>query len=186
MTNKLTQLEAEVKHDFKNGGPLVWAPATARPNQADLVFVNGSIFNYKTNKHGDIPLEDIFVVTAEERKRRVSEIITEDARADMERMADLLLHDKLFNPSLTKMQDEEYPIMSDRQYERRQNAEFATGERMDQNAADGQEHMTPTRRNRSEYENRFVDKKARIRNKERKKRYNEFTKVQPVFRSFLE
>jgi hypothetical protein len=102
-----------------------------------------------------------------------------DAKA-LERLADLCLYEELFNPSLTKMQDEEYPIMSDRQYERRQNTEFATGKRLDQNAADGQEHGRPIRRNRSDYENRFLDKKAKIRNKERKKAYSEFTKVQPV------
>jgi hypothetical protein len=98
----------------------------------------------------------------------------------LERLADLVLYEDLFNPSLTKMQDEEYPIMSDRQYERRQNTEFATGKRLDQNAADGQNHTKPLRRNRSDYENRFLDKKAKIRNKERKKAYHEFTKVQPV------
>jgi hypothetical protein len=99
----------------------------------------------------------------------------------LERLADLILYEDLFNPSLTKMQDEEYPIMSERQYDRRQNTEFATGKRLDQNAADGQVHAIPLRRNRSEYENRFVDKKAKIRNKERKREYNEFTKVQPVY-----
>jgi hypothetical protein len=99
----------------------------------------------------------------------------------LERMADLILFEDLYNPSLTKMQDEEYPIMSDRQYDRRQNTEFATGKRLDQNAADGQAHTVPLRRNRSEYENRFLDKKAKIRNKERKREYNEFTKVQPVY-----
>jgi hypothetical protein len=99
----------------------------------------------------------------------------------LERLADLILYEELFNPSLTKMQDEEYPIMSERQYDRRQNTEFATGKRLDQNAADGQAHAVPLRRNRSEYENRFVDKKAKIRNKERKREYIEFTKVQPVY-----
>jgi hypothetical protein len=104
----------------------------------------------------------------------------------LERLADLCLYEELYNTSLTKMQDEEYPIMSERQFDRRQNAEFATGERLDQNASDGQEHGKPTRRSRSEYENRFVDKKARIRNKDRKKRYAEFTKVQPVTVYFLD
>lgn len=180
MTNKLTQLEKEVQRDFKTGGPLVWVSATERPKQADLVYVDGRIFNYKTDKHGDIPLESIKVVTAEERKRRVEEILAEDNKADANRLADVLLYDKLFNPSLTKMSDEEYPIMSERQFDRRQNAEFTTGDRLDQNAADGQVHLRPTRRNRSDYENRFVDKKAKIRNAERKKRYKEFTKVQSV------
>jgi hypothetical protein len=180
MTNKLAQLEKEVKHDFKNGGPLVWEPAKELPKQADLVYVDGSIFNYKTDRHGVIPLEQILVVTAEERKMRVNEILAELPNVDVNRLADVLLHDKLYNPSLTKMQDEEYPIMSERQFDRRESREVKSVNGMDGNAADGKDHGKPTRRERSGYENRFVDKKAKIRNKERKKMYHEFTKVQPV------
>jgi hypothetical protein len=98
----------------------------------------------------------------------------------LERMSDLCLYEDLNNPSLTKMQDEEYPIMSERQFDRRQSAEIATGKRMDNNAADGQKHITPTRRNRSDYENLWMDKRAKSLNKERKRKYTEFTKVQPV------
>ena len=181
MMNLITQLENEVKHDFNNGGPLVWEAALERPKQADLVYVNGKIFNYKTDRHGDIPLEQILVVTAEERKRRVNEIIAENKRVDTDRLADILLYDKLYNPSLTKMTDEEYPIMSERQFDRRESREVKSTKDMDGNSADGRYHGKPTRRERSAYENRFVDKKARIRNKERKKAYQEFTKVQPVF-----
>jgi hypothetical protein len=47
----------------------------------------------------------------------------------LERMSDLCLYEDLNNPSLTKMQDEEYPIMSERQFDRRQSAEIATGKR---------------------------------------------------------
>jgi len=98
----------------------------------------------------------------------------------LERTADLILFEDLNNPSLTKMQDEEYPIMSERQFDRRQSAEIATGKRMDNNAADGQKHITPTRRNRTDYENLLLDKRAKSLNKERKRKYTEFTKVQPV------
>jgi hypothetical protein len=180
MTNKLTQLEAEVKHDFRNGGPLVWGLAKEQPKQADLVYVNGSIFNYKADRHRDIPLDQILVVTAEERKRRINEILVETPNVDVNRLADVLLYDKLFNPSLTKMQDEEYPVMSERQFDRRESREVKSKNDMDGNAADGRYHGKPTRRERTSYENRFIDKKARIRNKERKKVYHEFTKVQPV------
>jgi hypothetical protein len=98
----------------------------------------------------------------------------------LERLADLALFEDLNNPSLTKMQDEEYPIMSERQFDRRQSAEIATGKRMDNNAADGQKHITPTRRTRTDYENLLLDKRAKSLNKERKKKYTEFTKIQPV------
>jgi hypothetical protein len=180
MTKLLAQLENEVKYGFKNGGPLVWTSAKEQPKQADLVYVAGKIFNYKTDRHGDIPVEQILVVTAEERKRRVNEIIAENPSVDINRLADVLLYDKLYNPSLTKMQDEEYPIMSERQFDRRESREVMSMNGMDGNAADGKDHGRPTRRERTGYENRFIDKKAKIRNKDRKKTYHEFTKVQPV------
>lgn len=180
MTNLLAKLEEEVQHDFKNGGPLVWEPATNRPKQADLVFVEGKIFNYKRKRHGDILLEKILVVTAEERKRRVNEVLANEPDADLNRLSDVLLYDKLYNPSKYKMRDEEYPILSEYQFDRRDNRESAVGDDIENSPSDGRKHMKPTRRVRTDYENRFVDKKAKIRNKERKQRYNEFTKVQPV------
>jgi hypothetical protein len=117
----------------------------------------------------DALIEDYFAETGE----------MPDAVA-LERLADLCLFEDLNNPSLTKMQDEEYPIMSERQFDRRESREVKSANDMDGNAADGQKHGKPSRRERTAYENRFVDKKARIQNKERKKGYHDFTKVQPV------
>lgn len=181
MTNGIGRLEKEVQRDFQNGGPLMWKQATVRPNQADLAYVDGNIFNYKTDKHGDIPLEKIMIVAVDERKRRVDDILARFPRSDLNRVADVLLYDKIYNPSLSKMTDEEYPIMSDRQYERRESKEISSvDKRMGMNAADGQPHEKPNRRVRNEYENLLIDRKARSRNKERRQKYNEFTKVQPV------
>jgi hypothetical protein len=180
MTNLLAQLEEEVRNDFKNGGPLVWESAKEHPKQADLVYVEGKIFNYKTDKHGDIPIESMRVVTAEERKHRVSEVLANEPGADLNRLSDVLLYDKLYNPSKTKMRDEEYPILSEYQFDRRDSAESSVGDDIENSPADGRKHTRPTRRQRTDYENKLVDKKSKIRNKERKQRYNEFTKVQPV------
>jgi hypothetical protein len=180
MTNLLAQLEEEVRNDFKNGGPLVWESAKEQPKQADLVYVEGKIFNYKTDKHGDIPIESMLVVTAEERKRRVNEVLANEPGADLNRLSDVLLYDKLYNPSKTKMRDEEYPILSEYQFDRRDSAESSVGDDIENSPADGRKHTRPTRRQRTDYENKLVDKKAKIRNKERKQRYTEFTKVQPV------
>jgi hypothetical protein len=99
----------------------------------------------------------------------------------LERMADLVLYEELTDNNEHKISQTEYPFLSERQYDRRDSREVKSKNDMDGNAADGQKHGRPTRRDRSDYENRFVDKKARIRNKERKKEYHEFTKVQPVF-----
>jgi hypothetical protein len=78
------------------------------------------------------------------------------------------------------MRDEEYPILSQYQFDRRENRESAVGDDIENSSSDGRRHTKPTRRVRTDYENKFVNKKAKIRNKERKQQYNEFTKVQPV------
>ncbi|MDR7001580.1 hypothetical protein J2Y67_004053 [Neobacillus niacini] len=98
----------------------------------------------------------------------------------LERLADLILHEELTDNNEHKISHTEYPFLSERQFDRRDSREVKSANGMDGNAADGQKHGRPTRRERSDYENRFVDKKARIRNKDRKKTYHDFTKVQPV------
>jgi hypothetical protein len=134
----------------------------------------------QATKRGDIPraarlfliaelTEDYFAKTGE----------MPDAIA-LERLADLLLYEELTDTNEHKISQTEYPFLSDRQFDRRDSREVKSAFGMDGNAADGQKHGRPTRRERSSYENKFVDKKARIRNKERKKAYQDFTKVQPV------
>jgi hypothetical protein len=98
----------------------------------------------------------------------------------LERLADLCLYEELTDPNPDKMTAEEYPIMSEYQFDRRDSRESSVGVAIDNSAADGRNHLKPTKRSRTEYENRLVDKKAKIRNKERKRAYVEFTKVQPV------
>jgi hypothetical protein len=108
----------------------------------------------------------------------------------LERLSDLCLYEELSDPDEHKVARNEYPILSETQIARRQEGKH---QRKNDNpkievplgiaenyGTDGKVHDYPTRRVRSERENRFVDKEARIRNKERKNRYAEFTKVQPV------
>jgi hypothetical protein len=98
----------------------------------------------------------------------------------LERLSDLCLYEELTDSNPDKMTANGYPFMSEYQFDRRDSRESSVGEAIDNSAADGRKHYKPTRRTRSDYENRFVDKKAKARNKERKKQYAEFTKVQPV------
>jgi hypothetical protein len=98
----------------------------------------------------------------------------------LERLADLCLYEELTDENIHKVAHTEYPFLSEHQFDRRDNRESSVGEAIDNSAADGGKHYKPTRRTRSDYENSFIDKKARIRNKERKKAYHDFTKVQPV------
>lgn len=108
----------------------------------------------------------------------------------LERMADLCLYEELTDDDEHKVSRNEYPILSETQIARRQEGKHARKtdnpkievplKIADNYGIDGKMHDVPSRRVRSDRENRFVDKEARIRNKERKKRYDEFTKTQPV------
>jgi hypothetical protein len=108
----------------------------------------------------------------------------------LERWRTCVLYEELSDPDEHKVSRNEYPILSETQIARRQEGKHA---RKSDNpkievplgiaenyGTDGKVHDYPTRRQRSERENKFVDKEAKIRNKERKHTYHEFTKVQPV------
>jgi hypothetical protein len=99
----------------------------------------------------------------------------------LERLSDLILYEELTDPNIHKVAHTEYPFLSEHQFDRRDSRESAVGDAIDNSANDGRRHTKPTRRSRSDYENNFIDKKAKVRNKERRKTYQEFTKVQPVF-----
>jgi hypothetical protein len=107
----------------------------------------------------------------------------------LERMADLCLWEELSDPDEHKVSRNEYPFLSETQIARRQEGKHTRTEglkgEVPLSAAasigiDGRNHSQPTRRERNTRENRFVDKETKIRNKERKHKYVEFTKVQPV------
>lgn len=108
----------------------------------------------------------------------------------LQRLADLCLYEELTDPNEHKIAHNEYPIMSETQIARRQEGKHSRNEDnpkievplgiAENYGTDGRMYDFPTRRQRSERENRFVDEEARRRNKERNQRYVEFTKVQPV------
>jgi hypothetical protein len=106
----------------------------------------------------------------------------------LERLADLVLYEELTDDDRMKVRNNEYPFLSETQLARRQEGLHARGgtsgevplSSADSVGSDGKSYGIPTRRERNKRENRFVDKEAKIRNKERKHNYTEFTKVQPV------
>lgn len=113
----------------------------------------------------------------------------------LERLADLCLYEELTDDRPDKMTIEEYPIMSDTQLARRQEGKHRKKEAnyrievplgiAENIGVDGINYNAPTRRDRSNREHEFINKEAKSRNKERKKNYTEFTKVQPVISSKL-
>lgn len=97
----------------------------------------------------------------------------------LERMADLCLYEELTDDDRMKVRNNEYPFLSDTQFEERYKAEvsFKVAEEY---GVDGRNHKPPVKRERTKREIKFMDKRARLRNKERQRKYNEFTRVQPV------
>lgn len=112
-----------------------------------------------------------------------------DARL-LEQLANLALYEELTDKSQYKTRDADYPFLSDMQMARRQTGanERNTGVQKGESpfkaastiATDGRNYATPIRRKRSTYENMLQDEQAKIRNKERRRKYNTFTGKQPV------
>jgi hypothetical protein len=97
----------------------------------------------------------------------------------LERLSDLCLYEELTDTDRMKVRNNEYPFFSETQFEERRKVE-ASFKLSEEHGVDGRNHKPPGRRERSNREIKFMDKNAKIRNKERKQKYHEFTKVQPV------
>lgn len=109
----------------------------------------------------------------------------------LERLANLCLFEELTDPNPDKMTLEEYPIMSDEQEARRKEGKHRKKQAnprievplgiADNVGIDGRNYNRPIKRERSSREHLFVDKETKSRNKMRKQKYVDFTKVQPVY-----
>jgi hypothetical protein len=97
----------------------------------------------------------------------------------IERMANLCLYEELSDTHPDKVTRTEYPFFSDHQFEERYKSE-ASFKLAEERGVDGRDYKPPVRRVRTNKDNNFIDKNARIRNKERQRTYHEFTKVQSV------
>lgn len=97
----------------------------------------------------------------------------------LERLANLCLYEELTDSHPDKVTRTEYPFLSDHQFEERYKSE-ASFKLAEERGVDGRDYKPPVRRVRTNKDNKFIDKNARIRNKERQQSYHEFTKVQPV------
>lgn len=112
-----------------------------------------------------------------------------DARL-LEQLANLALYEELTDKSQNKVREMEYPFLSDMQMSRRtegaheRNTGVQKGEAPFTNAetiaTNGRNYAIPKRRKRSIHEDLLRDEQAMIRNKERRRKYIEFTAVQPV------
>ncbi|MEC1349157.1 hypothetical protein [Bacillus licheniformis] len=95
--------------------------------------------------------------------------------AALERMANLIIYEELSDTNKNKMKDLEYPIMSERMEKTRRSGE--TSEKMaEEYDKFGKYQGKPVRRRLSTYEGIHVDRRAKARNKERRKKYSDFVK----------
>jgi len=99
----------------------------------------------------------------------------------LEKLTDAILCEELTDMHPDKITRTEYPFMSDWQLDARHENEYADT-LGDAHGTDGRKHSKPTRRVRTGREHFVVNKHTKSRNLERKKKYREFTKVQPIQR----
>lgn len=99
--------------------------------------------------------------------------------AQIERLTDYILREELTCTDRMKARNEEYPFLSERQLERRQEHEYSEGlaESYD---TDGVNRAKPERRHRTAKEHRFVDKVAQAKNRKRNAQYKRDTSPGPV------
>jgi hypothetical protein len=97
----------------------------------------------------------------------------------LERLADLCLYEEITDNDRMKVRNNEYPFFSETQFEERRKSETSF-KLSEEQGVDGRNYKPPGRRDRSNREIKFMDKNAKIRNKERKQKYHDFTKMQPV------
>lgn len=130
-------------------------------------------------KRGEVPRE-ARLVNIEELTEMYREATGEwpDSVA-LERLADLCLYEELTDNDRMKVRNNEYPFFSETQFEERRRSE-ASFKLSEEQGVDGRNYKPPGRRERTNREIKFLNKHAKIRNKERKQRYHEFTRVQPV------
>lgn len=105
----------------------------------------------------------------------------------LERLANLLLYEELYDNDRMKVRNNEYPILSDTQIQRRQEGAHqrkGSGSEIPLKAAfslaaDSLNHSIPRRRKRTINEMLRSDTE-KSRNKKRASVYREFTRVQPI------
>jgi hypothetical protein len=95
--------------------------------------------------------------------------------AELDRLANAVLHEELTDPSVWKAKHAEYPFFSEIQLERRTNRDDRE-EAASLEATDGKCYRKPTRRKRSPKENAFMDRTVKSRNKQRREQYRKDTR----------
>lgn len=122
-----------------------------------------------------------------ERMKRIEQLVTEyvfdtGEKPDsgvLDKLANYILREELTDPRKNKSRIEEYPFFSEYQLARRENRELPE-KAAAHIGTDGKNYRVPKRKKRSVRDMLHVDRHAKSRNKERRKKYREFTSVQPI------
>lgn len=94
--------------------------------------------------------------------------------AQLERLTDYILREEITS-KLSNKATTEYPFLSERQLMTRRNEERSI-KYAEEYGSDGRNYRSPKRRQRNTYESIVIDRIAKSRNKERRKKYREATK----------
>lgn len=94
--------------------------------------------------------------------------------AQLERLSNYILREELTDMDLYKVQHNEYPFLSEHQFNVRRNSEVGM-KVAEEHGTDGRNYAQPKRRTRTRHENNFVDMRAKSRNKERAAQYRKDT-----------
>lgn len=110
----ITELQLEVRHDSRTGGPLAWRCVSGQPQEGDRILVDGEIVAYKADEHGALGLRSIYISDRVARLERITALT--DAYMDatdkepdsiaLDRMADLMLFEELTDTNKNKMKAE--------------------------------------------------------------------------------
>ncbi|KQL18842.1 hypothetical protein [Cytobacillus solani] len=155
---------------------------------------------WSQTKAGNLPREERFVAIERLTDRYITATGKRPDPSQLDRLATLCLYEEVTDDRPDKMTLEEYPIMSDEQYARRTEGKHVRRHGKDGkllpnkteiplNAAfdygtDGKNYRTPKRRPLSTDEASRADAKL-TRNKERRRKYNEFIKPGIVEVSYI-
>lgn len=145
-------------------------------------------FDYKTEFHDAVT--DLIAEDITDRGERMAAVhaLTEayvdsvgkpPAAEELTRLSDYILREELTDKRRNKVQDEEYPFLSESQLGRRETHEYAESLADTYDQA-GVNQAKPERRHRTAREERFIDRAARRKNRARNAQYRHDTSPGPV------
>ena len=123
-------------------------------------------------KAGKLPRADRFAAI----ERLTDEYIAATGRrpdpAQLDRLATLCLYDEISDNTPYRIKNTEYPIMGDRLF----NERSAKNVPLKSTDYEQERKLTGSRRKRHKSENAYIDRTVKAKNKERRKRYNDFVR----------